>query len=173
MDTQFAAWERWVLVGAAVLAGLVLLLRLLEILRDRRRRRARIGAARVRATQSMPLHTGAHPPQAGQRWPDASQQMPDAGMYENPHPQLRIQYTDIYGQASEKVIAVERLDLYRQVVIFRGTEREDLRTLPLGRISLAREAASGQRFSMGLWVEQMRRQARSRGEDGGSAAAPS
>ena len=89
--------------------------------------------------------------------PLATQPVPNAAPYDNPHPTLRVQYTDIYGQTSDRVVTVERLDLYRQVIIARGTEREDLRTLSIGRIRIARDAITGSHFSLGQWIERMRR----------------
>lgn len=162
---DFGRWEySMVLVGAAI-GVLAVGWRLWERSRSQRQRHRRIDAARSRsATLSMPLHSGSKGSGSGDTGGmpaaprHAARPVANAALYDNPHPVLRLQYTDIYGQATDRVITVERLDLYRQAIVARGTEREDLRTLSLGRIRIARDAASGAHFSLNAWIERMRQQ---------------
>lgn len=156
---DFGRWEHWMLASAVIMGLLALAWRLWDGSRAWRQRHHRIDAARSRSgTLAMPLESGSHRESAVEPASPAAARKPqaNAALYDNPHPTLRILYTDIYGQASDRVITVERLDLYRQVIVARGTEREDLRTLSLGRIRIAREAGSGLPFSLKAWIEQMR-----------------
>ncbi|MBP6896296.1 hypothetical protein ABIC63_003843 [Pseudacidovorax sp. 1753] len=156
---SFGRWEHWMLASAVVMGLAALAWRLWDGSRAWRQRHHRIDTARSRSgTLAMPLQgrsTGAVP-SAPVPSPAAAPPVANTALYDNPHPTLRIQYTDIYGQASDRVITVERLDLYRQVIIARGTEREDLRTLSIGRIRIARDAGTGAHFSLAQWIERMR-----------------
>ncbi|RDI25052.1 hypothetical protein DFR41_104106 [Pseudacidovorax intermedius] len=156
---SFGRWEHWMLASAVVMGLAALAWRLWDGSRAWRQRHHRIDTARSRSgTLAMPLQGGnasamASPPAPP---PAAARPAPHSALYDNPHPTLRIQYTDIYGQASDRVITVERLDLYRQVIVARGTGREDLRTLSIGRIRIARDAGTGAHFSLGQWIDRMR-----------------